>query len=164
MRATSLLPALLLAASVSAHAQSAPSAQSTPAATTQPSAAEQAARAELNQKMSQAALQVAQMIDAGKIGEVWDGSSAVARQAASRADFVQQIGADRKTLGPQTARRIAGVGLTQSDGSNKQLPAGIYANVALNTRFTNATEPIRELVSFHLDDDKVWRLAGYTLR
>jgi hypothetical protein len=39
----------------------------------------------------------------------------------------------------------------------------VYANIAFASRFPNAKQVIRELVSFHLDDDHVWRVSGYTL-
>ena len=44
------------------------------------------------------------------------------------------------------------------------VPAGSYINVVFATRFGNAAEPVRELVSFHLDDDKTWRVSGYSVR
>jgi len=36
--------------------------------------------------------------------------------------------------------------------------------VAFATRFANEKAVVRELVSFHLDNDHVWRVSGYTLR
>ena len=45
-----------------------------------------------------------------------------------------------------------------------QVPAGNYINVVYATRFANAPQPVRELVSFHLDEDKTWRVSGYSLR
>ena len=44
------------------------------------------------------------------------------------------------------------------------MPAGNYINVVFATRFANAAEPVRELVSFHLDEDKTWRVSGYSVR
>ncbi len=32
------------------------------------------------------------------------------------------------------------------------------------TQFGSQAKPIRELVSFHLDSDKKWRLSGYAVR
>ena len=32
------------------------------------------------------------------------------------------------------------------------------------TRFANSAEPVRELISFRLDEDRVWRVSGYSLR
>jgi uncharacterized protein DUF4019 len=36
--------------------------------------------------------------------------------------------------------------------------------VVYATKFANAPQPVRELVSFHLDNDKTWRVSGYSLR
>jgi len=35
-------------------------------------------------------------------------------------------------------------------------------NVNFATQFYNSAKPTRELISFHLDNDKKWRLSGYT--
>jgi hypothetical protein len=118
--------------------------------------------AQQNQKMAQAALQVALLVDHQKIGEVWDGASPIAKQLVTRDAFVRQITADRQTVGALVSRSVASVTYRQSDG--KQLPSGIYANVAFATRFANTQQTVRELVSFHLDGDRVWRVSGYTLR
>ncbi|HEX7130166.1 MAG TPA: DUF4019 domain-containing protein [Rhodanobacteraceae bacterium] len=56
---------------------------------------------------------------------------------------------------------MAGPG--QSKGAQK-LPAGDYINVVFASRFANEKAPIRELVSYHYDTDKVWRVSGYTLQ
>lgn len=162
MHAKYALFALLLAGAGTVSAQSG-SPKAAPAASTQPTAAEQAQRAKLEQQMAQAATRVAQMIDANQIGEVWDGSSNIAKSAVPRADFIKQISTDRTTLGAVGKRTVHGVSLSQSNGSNKNLPAGIYANVVFSTTFAKSRQPVRELVSFHLDSDKTWRLAGYTL-
>jgi hypothetical protein len=52
---------------------------------------------------------------------------------------------------------------TISKGNGK-LPAGEYLNVNYATQFDNQAKPTRELVSFHLDADRKWRLSGYTVR
>jgi hypothetical protein len=157
MRAKFVLPALLLAVTSTAFAQSA-----APSAAAKPTAAQQAQQAEMNQKIAGAATKVAELVDAGKMGDVWDGASSIAKQASTRDAFIKQINTDRKTLGPLTSRTVQGVGYSKSDG--KKLPAGIYANVAFSSKFASAKAPVRELVSFHLENDKTWRVTGYTLR
>ncbi|MEP6897920.1 MAG: DUF4019 domain-containing protein [Rhodanobacter sp.] len=157
MRAKFFVSALLLAVTSTAFAQSA-----APAAAAQPTAAQQAAQAQMNQKMVNAAVQVAQLVDAGKMGEIWDSASPIAQKASTRDVFVKQISTDRATLGALTSRTVQGVGYSKSDG--KKLPEGIYANVAFASKFANAKAPVRELVSFHLESDKTWRVTGYTLR
>jgi Protein of unknown function (DUF4019) len=155
MRAKLLTAALLLALTSTAFAQSA-------APSAKPTAEQQAAQAQMNQKLAGAGLQVAQLIDAGKAGEVWDGASPIAKQASTRDMFIKQTNADRKTVGPLTSRSVQGVNYRSSDG--KKLPAGIYASVAFASKFASAKTPVRELISFHLESDKTWRVTGYTLR
>lgn len=140
---------------------------STPAnAPTQAAAAltaEQRAQIEQqNAQLEQGALQVAALVDQGKIGEVWDLSSSVAKQAVTRDAFVKQIDADRKQVGAVVARKLAAV--TRSESKGGATPSGHYINVSFATQFANEKQPVRELISFHLDGDKVWRVSGYTLR
>ena len=81
----------------------------------------------------------------------------------ARQDFVTQLSTDRKQLGVPTERKQ--VALTRAAyAAGGQVPAGNYINVVFATRFANVAEPVRELVSFHLDDDKIWRVSGYSVR
>ena len=43
------------------------------------------------------------------------------------------------------------------------VPEGLYINVSFPTRFANSAQPVRELVSFRFDEDRIWRLAGYSV-
>ncbi|MGY3040311.1 hypothetical protein ACVWWQ_001934 [Rhodanobacter sp. TND4EL1] len=157
-----LLTALLLGASLGALAQSpAPAAPATPPATTL-TPAQKAALEKQNTQMTQASLRIAQMVDQGQFGQVWDQSSSVTRQIIQRADFVQSVGADRARLGIASGRKLQSITRTASKGG--KVPAGLYVNVSYATHFAKAQKPVRELISFHLDSDKVWRVAGYTLR
>ena len=113
--------------------------------------------------MSAAAAQVIRLVDQGKAAEIWDGASPVAKAAVARQDFVTQLSTDRKQLGVPTERKQ--VALTRAAyAAGGQVPAGNYINVVFATRFANVAEPVRELVSFHLDDDKIWRVSGYSVR
>ncbi|MBA2079283.1 DUF4019 domain-containing protein [Rhodanobacter sp. PCA2] len=162
-----VLSAALLGVSTAALAQSAAApaaakpqtqAQAAPALTPE----QQAQLREQNTKMEQAALQVALQVDQGKTGSVWDGASSVAKQAVQRDAFVKQVDADRKQAGNLVSRKFATI--TRSASQGGATPAGYYVNVSFATQFANRKQPIRELISFHLDTDKVWRVAGYTLR
>lgn len=152
MRVVTSLSFLVLAAvSASAFAQS-------PAAR-QPTPQEYAQR---NQQLEQAAMQVADMVDKGQEGQVWDGASTITKQLINRDAFVKGVSTDRHTVGRLITRTPANLSFSESDG--KKLPPGLFANVAFATRFANEKQPVRELISFHLDSDKVWRVTGYTLR
>lgn len=136
------------------------------AAQAQPlTAAQQAQIAKQDAEMSKAAAQVVQLVDQNKTGEIWDGASAVAKSIVTKQAFVQQIAADRKTLGAPVERKQIGVSRTHYEANNPQgLPVGSYITVAYATKFANAAQPVREIVSFHADDDKTWRVSGYSLR
>lgn len=164
-----LLSALLLAVASGAFAQR----TATPDKAATAAAAQTIAAPELtpaqkvqiekqNTQMAAASLQVAQMVDQKQIGQVWDSASTVAKQTNTRADFVRQVSADRAQLGAIESRKLRTITRVQSRGG--KLPLGMYINIHYTTQFANAKQPIRELISYHLDDDNVWRVAGYTLR
>jgi len=116
-----------------------------------------------NAEMSKAAGLVIQLVDQNKGGEVWEGASSVAKSVVTKDSFVQQISADRQKLGaPVTRSQVAVTRAVYAAGN--QVPAGNYINVVFATKFTNAPRPVRELVSFRLDEDKTWRVSGYSLR
>lgn len=159
----SLLAALLLGASVGAFAQSPAPATPAKAQAAPTLTPEQKAQFEKqNAQMAQNSLHIAQMVDQNQAGAVWDQASSVTKQASRRADFVQQVGADRAKLGTPGTRKLAAITRTQSKGG--PVPAGLYINVSYATQFAKAKQPVRELISFHLDTDRIWRVAGYTVR
>lgn len=157
-----LLPTLLLAVTTVCAQQPANTVAASGQTTSQLTTEQQAQAAKQNQQMVQAALQVTQLIDQNKIGDVWDGASDVAKKIVSRDAFVKQISADRKTLGAVQTRTARAVSRTQSKGGST--PAGLYINVVFATQFGNTRQLVRELVSFHLDADRTWRVSGYTVR
>ncbi|MDG2526988.1 DUF4019 domain-containing protein [Stenotrophomonas sp. HITSZ_GD] len=124
--------------------------------------AQQAELAKQNAEMIQAAQKVLQMVDAGQLPQLWDGASVVAKRAVTREAFATQVGAQRKRLGAVAGRGQAAVTRVRYN-PGAAVPEGLYVNVSFPTRFANAPQPVRELVSFRLDEDKVWRLAGYSL-
>jgi hypothetical protein len=148
----SLLFAVLIAGVSAAYAQS-------PAPDAQPPTPDQQRQ---NQQVEQAALQVAKMVDQNDVPQIWDGASPVAKQIVSRDAFVHGVDADRQTVGVPVTRNL--VRLTYSESDGRKAPPGLFANVAFATRFANEKQLVRELVSFHLDSDHVWRVSGYTLR
>jgi len=112
---------------------------------------------------SEAAATIIQLVEQGKAGEVWDGASIAAKTSTTRDSFIKNIDDDRKQLGAVSARRQQSVArLNYSSGNNST--EGYYISVIYTTRFANTPQPIRELVSFRLDPDKVWRMSGYSVR
>ena len=125
--------------------------------------AQQALVARQDAEMANAAAWVVQNVDKNNAAEVWRGASSVAKNVVTLEAFVAQIAQDRQKLGAVTGRKQAT--LTRAVyPAGGQVPAGNYVNVAYLTKFANMPQPVRELVSFHLDDDKVWRVSGYSVR
>ncbi|AKU50382.1 DUF4019 domain-containing protein [Xanthomonas arboricola pv. juglandis] len=154
-----LAPSLVLAQQPQTAARPAAAPQAAPAA----GPAQQAQLTKQNTEMTQAALRVAQMVDANQVASLWDGASSVAKTAVKRDVFVSQIGAERARLGAVVGRGQGSVTRVKY-AAGAQVPEGLYVNVSFPTRFAKAQQPVRELVSFRLDEDKTWRLAGYSLR
>ena len=160
----------LLAFAVAAGAQQAApqparpaAARPQPAQQQQLTAEQKAQVARQDAEMGKAAASVVRLVDGNKASEVWDGASTVAKSVVTKQAFVAQIGADRAKLGAPTERKQVAVTRSAYSAGGK-VPAGNYINVVYATKFANAPQPVRELVSFHLDDDKTWRVSGYSLR
>ena len=128
-----------------------------------PTPQERAALQKQDAEMTDAAQQVLELVDAGRIGEVWDGASAVMKRVVPREEFVNQVSGERGRLGRPVDRGTAGVTRTQFP-AGARVPQGIYVNVATPTRFQKSPGQVRELVSFRLDEDRVWRVSGYSVR
>jgi len=140
-------------------APAAPAAPARPALTPQQQAQVQKQDAE----MAAAGLKVAQLVDTQRAAEAWKGASAIARRSVTEQAFVAQLDADRKRLGALQSRGQPVVTRVKY-APGATVPEGLYINVSFPTRFANSAQPVRELVSFRLDEDRVWRLAGYSVR
>lgn len=114
-----------------------------------------------NQVLVNYAGAIANMVDHGQVAQVWDASSEVAKKAVPKDKFVKATEADRAQLGTVTSRKVQEITRGVSDGS--KLPQGYYVNINFATQFSKYAKPVRELVSFHLDKDRTWRLSGYTV-
>lgn len=114
--------------------------------------------------MVRGGLQVVQMVDQGKVGELWDGATPAAKKRVTRSDFIQQVGQSRSPLG--VAQQRTWVAINRQVVANEDADlAGQYVNVEYETRFANAANRVvREMTSFRLDRDGSWRLSGYVLR
>ena len=157
---TALLAAPLLAWGQGAAPRAQTPAPPTAAAVT---AEQREALARQDSQMAAAAAQVAVLIDGGRAGEVWDGASEVMRKAAARPAFVQAMGDDRQRLGAMRQRGEPSVTRVQY-AAGGAVPPGVYLNVSFATLFANSAQPVRELVSFRLDEDRTWRVSGYSVR
>lgn len=158
-----LVCALLIGAAGAASAQTPPASTPQTPAARQLTPEQRAAIQKQNQVLVKYAESIVAMIDNGQSGQVWDQTSVVAKKSASRDQFTKATESDRAKLGKMTSRKLEGVTRALSNGKEK-LPEGLYVNVNFATKFSNEAKPVRELVSFHLDSDRKWRLSGYTVR
>lgn len=156
------LCALLIGVAGAATAQTQPAPAQRQAATKPLTAQQRAAVQKQNQELVTYANSIVAMIDNGQAGQVWEGASEVAKKATSKKQFVQTTDGELAKLGKVDSRKVANVTRTMSRGS-KALPAGEYINVNYATKFSKEAKPILEKVSFHLDNDKKWRVSGYKL-
>ncbi|WP_076999488.1 DUF4019 domain-containing protein [Variovorax sp. KK3] len=109
-------------------------------------------------------LQAIQMIDQNKTGELWDGATAAARKRVTRVDFVSQVAKARAPLGAAQQRTWVAIN-RQVVGDGDPDLAGQYVSIEYETRFANKVDAtVRELVTFQLGTDRVWRFSGYVLR
>ena len=110
-----------------------------------------------------AALQVVAAVDRYEMGSVWDRASAVMKNSVARDAFVASTAQRRAALGAVRSRdwtTVARVVVTQAGGP---LPPGQYLTVRL-TSMGDSGRRMEEVISFHLDGDGQWRLAGYGLQ
>jgi hypothetical protein len=128
-----------------------------------PAPRRQERRSESDEDMIAAAHQVVALIDAGRAQEIWEGASPAVRRIVPRAEFLMQVEADRARLGAPVSRGEPTVSRERYVAGGR-VPQGEYVNIAFPTRFATTDAPVRELVSFRLDEDRVWRVSGYSLR
>lgn len=151
---------LVLPAGVVAAQVGPPATAPMPAA---PTAAQQARKERQDAEMTRAAQQVVRLLDGGDAAQVWEGASVVAHRAASRTLFIETVQAERARLGPALSRGQPSITRVWYP-AGAQVPEGLYINVGFPARFSNSAQPVRELVSFRLDEDQVWRVSGYSIR
>jgi hypothetical protein len=116
--------------------------------------------------MVRGGLQVVQLVDQAKTGELWDGAAPAARKRMARTDFMAEVSRVRGPLGAPLQRTWVAINRQVLADADADL-AGQYVSVEYETRFANAAASrasMRELVSFHMDRDRVWRFSGYVLR
>lgn len=110
------------------------------------------------------ALQVLRMIDQGETGDLWDGAAPAARKRIARGDFIAQVAKAREALGTVQQRTWVAVNRQVVTHADAEV-AGQYLNVDCESRFTQRPDAVvREMVSFQLGSDRVWRFSGYFIK
>ncbi|HEX7804078.1 MAG TPA: DUF4019 domain-containing protein [Pseudoxanthomonas sp.] len=134
----------------------------TPAAQPRPQQAGAATPVQLPDpgKIHSAAVAVAHAVDTGQAGRLWDESAAITKRAVKRDAFIEGIAKSRAALGSIGNRQWLLV--TRQQGGKNSLPAGNYISVEFVVSLSGG-RTARELVSFRLDEDGIWRFTGYTI-
>jgi hypothetical protein len=114
--------------------------------------------------MVRGGMQAVQIIDQGKAADLWDGATPATRKRVTRTDFVAKVSRSRSPLGTPLQRTWVAIN-RQAVADPDAETAGQYVSIEYETRFSNKPDgTLRELVSFHLDRDRIWRFSGYALR
>jgi hypothetical protein len=108
-----------------------------------------------------AGLRVVMAIDTGQTAKLWDESSTITKNSVTRNAFIAGIGNSRQPFGKIASRNWLSVRRQSADGTG--LPPGLYASIEFLAE-VSGKPPIRELVSFRLDEDGVWRFSGYAVQ
>ncbi|WP_338445560.1 DUF4019 domain-containing protein [Pelagerythrobacter marensis] len=109
-----------------------------------------------------AALHIVAAVDRYEMGEIWDKSSPIMKASIPRDRFVGNTAQQRAMLGAVSNREWRAIMRVVLDTGDGPLPPGRYMSV----RFATAGQSgitMEEVVSFHLDADGQWKLAGYTI-
>lgn len=112
-------------------------------------------------QLRDAAMRIAASMDEGKFADMWTSASKSMQGRIKKKEFVKRTGEMRKKLGPAVGR--SWIVIHREIGGSAGLPAGQYASVEFELAPANGA-PVKELVSFTLDADGVWRLVGYAVR
>ncbi|WAC25233.1 DUF4019 domain-containing protein [Blastomonas sp. SL216] len=109
-----------------------------------------------------AALNVVDSVDRYEMGDVWDRSSPIMKASVPRDRFVSNTAQKRASLGAVSSRNWISIGRIVVVDNKSPLPPGQYISVKLVTNGSSGVA-MEEIISFHLDVDGQWKLAGYTI-
>jgi hypothetical protein len=108
------------------------------------------------------ATRVLQQVDSERYAEVWQGVAPFIQAKVSQEQFVNSVRQSRQAVGTVSKRGWAAVTRIRYM-SVTHVPDGLYANVDFSTTLASG-QTVFEKVSFQLQSDGQWRLAGYSLR
>ncbi|AIF48484.1 DUF4019 domain-containing protein [Dyella japonica] len=147
--------ALLLLVSVAAPAQ---------VASVRPPAV-RAAQADLDPgHFVDAAFKALAAVESGQAGLVWDMASPVMKSATTRVAFIDSEAMHASANGQLATRQWFSINRNRIDGNSgdKHIPPGSYLTV-LFVGSNKAGQTLQQNVTFALDSDGIWRLAGIVL-
>jgi hypothetical protein len=99
-------------------------------------------------------------MDAGKIGEGWEASSALLQDSKPKDVFVEAVGAARNPQGAMKQRTLSRI---EYAAALPGAPEGEYVLIEYKTAFENKEAAVETVITT-LDWDGVWKVAGYDVR
>lgn len=109
-----------------------------------------------------AALSVVAAVDRYEMADIWDKSSPIMKTSIPKDRFIASTAQNRAALGAVGGRDWSAIMRVVIAEKNGPLPPGRYMSVRFNTAGQNGAT-MEEVISFHLDADGLWKLAGYTI-
>lgn len=109
-----------------------------------------------------AALVVIAAVDRYEMADIWDKSSPIMKASIPKDRFIANTAQNRAVLGAVSGRDWSAIMRVVIAEKNGPLPPGRYMSVRFNTAGQKGAT-MEEVVSFHLDTDGLWKLAGYTI-
>lgn len=113
------------------------------------------------------AIAIAQALSANGAVQAYDAGSAVLKRAATKDDFVKTVAATNARVGQVVSREWVrverlNVGTPAAGAQVPSVPPGNYVTVVLLARNAQGAAHAEQL-SFRLDEDRNWRLSGFTV-
>lgn len=110
-----------------------------------------------------AALEVAGAVDRYEMASIWDRSSPVMKASIPKDRFITSTAQNRALLGAISSRNWSAImRVIITDGSGP-LPPGRYISIRFDV-VGQGGKSMEEVISFHLDADGQWKLAGYSIK
>ena len=111
----------------------------------------------------EAAGQLARAVEGGQALQIWDNASSVMKQATPRVLFASTASQRLSQNGPIQGRDWTSVMRDRVAQGQGGIAAGDYLTIKFSGVNMRGTK-ISETISFILDTDNVWRLAGYAVQ
>lgn len=99
-----------------------------------------------------------ELVDTGQYEQSWDTCSAYLKSEVPQPEWVQRLSAVRNVSGKLLERKQKDYIYTKDAGAN--IPDGEYMVYHFDSQFQNK-DHLTETITIMLEQDNVWRVAGY---
>ncbi|MDH3999044.1 MAG: DUF4019 domain-containing protein [Desulfuromonadales bacterium] len=115
---------------------------------------------QITEKTLVAAVDFLYLVDTEEYAKSWDTTAIALKDMLPQSDWNAQIAELRSALGPVVERRTQNLAYTDSADD---VPAGQYVVMTFVSKF-EFRERVVETLTLMLDQDNLWRVAGYFIR